>query len=93
MSVTAPAPHRGYKAIYRRLLVTLLLMALTPLVALGLSFMASAGSFAAFAIMFVGMTVLLFLAALPFGLGLLVWVPMSLLLPVVGYRSLFAAHA
>ena len=26
-------------------------------------------------------------------LGLLVWVPMSLLLPVVGYRSLFAAHA
>ena len=34
-----------------------------------------------------------FLAALPFGLGLLVWVPMSLLLPVVGYRSLFAAHA
>ncbi|MCG9058596.1 BPSS1780 family membrane protein [Laribacter hongkongensis] len=66
---------------------------LTPLVALRLSFMASAGSFAAFAIMFVGMTVLLFLAALPFGLGLLVWVPMSLLLPVVGYRSLFAAHA
>ena len=36
MSVTAPAPHRGYKAIYRRLLLTLLLMALTPLVALGL---------------------------------------------------------
>ncbi|MGE4312117.1 sensor histidine kinase [Desulfovibrio sp.] len=36
MSVTAPTPHRGYKAIYRRLLLTLLLMALTPLVALGL---------------------------------------------------------
>ena len=36
MSVTAPVPHRGYKAIYRRLLLTLLLMALTPLVALGL---------------------------------------------------------
>ena len=36
MSVTAPAPHRGYKAIYRRLLLTLLLMALTPLVALEL---------------------------------------------------------
>lgn len=36
MSAVAPAPHRGYKVIYRRLLVTLLLMALTPLVALGL---------------------------------------------------------
>jgi len=36
MSSIAPAPHRGYRAIYRRLLVTLLLMALTPLVALGL---------------------------------------------------------
>lgn len=36
MSAVAPAAHRGYKVIYRRLLVTLLLMALTPLVALGL---------------------------------------------------------
>lgn len=36
MPVTASTPHRGYKAIYRRLLLTLLLMALTPLVALGL---------------------------------------------------------
>ena len=36
MSSSVPAPHRGYRAIYRRLLVTLLLMALTPLVALGL---------------------------------------------------------
>lgn len=32
---SSPAPHRGYRAIYRRLLVTLLLMALT-LAALGL---------------------------------------------------------
>lgn len=30
------APHRGYKRIYRRLLLTLLLLALTPLAALGL---------------------------------------------------------
>jgi two-component system NtrC family sensor kinase len=36
MSSSVPAPHRGYRAIYRRLLVTLLLMALTPLAALGL---------------------------------------------------------
>ena len=36
MSAVAVAPHRGYRVIYRRLLVTLLLMALTPLVALGL---------------------------------------------------------
>ena len=36
MSAVAAGPHRGYKVIYRRLLVTLLLMALTPLVALGL---------------------------------------------------------
>ena len=36
MSTIAPAPYRGYKAIYRRLLITLLLMALTPLAALGL---------------------------------------------------------
>ena len=36
MSSTVPASHRGYRAIYRRLLVTLLLMALTPLVALGI---------------------------------------------------------
>ena len=36
MSVVAAAPLRGYKVIYRRLLATLLLMALTPLVALGL---------------------------------------------------------
>ncbi|SDF28177.1 sensor histidine kinase [Desulfovibrio legallii] len=36
MSVVAAAPHRGYKSIYRRLLATLLLMALTPLAALGL---------------------------------------------------------
>ena len=36
MSSIAPAPHRGYKAIYRRLLITLLLMALTPLAALGI---------------------------------------------------------
>ena len=36
MSSTVPASHRGYRAIYRRLLITLLLMALTPLVALGI---------------------------------------------------------
>ena len=36
MSSSVPAPHRCYRAIYRRLLVTLLLMALTPLAALGL---------------------------------------------------------
>ena len=36
MSSSVPAPHRGYRAIYRRLLITLLLMALTPLAALGL---------------------------------------------------------
>ena len=36
MSAVAPAPPRGYKVIKRRLLGTLLLMALTPLVALGL---------------------------------------------------------
>lgn len=36
MSSSAPASHRGYRAIYRRVLVTLLLMALTPLAALGL---------------------------------------------------------
>ena len=36
MSSSVPAPHRGYRAIYRRLLFTLLLMALTPLAALGL---------------------------------------------------------
>ena len=36
MPSSVPAPHRGYRAIYRRLLVTLLLMALTPLAALGL---------------------------------------------------------
>ena len=36
MSSSVPASHRGYRAIYRRLLVTLLLMALTPLAALGL---------------------------------------------------------
>lgn len=36
MPSTTSAPHRGYKAIHRRVLVTLLLMALTPLVALGL---------------------------------------------------------
>lgn len=31
MPVTSSAPHRGYKAIHRRLLLTLLLLALTPL--------------------------------------------------------------
>ena len=36
MSSSVPALHRGYRAIYRRLLITLLLMALTPLAALGL---------------------------------------------------------
>ena len=36
MPVTSSAPHRGYKAIHRRLLLTLLLLALTPLAALGL---------------------------------------------------------
>ena len=36
MSSTVPVPHRGYRAIYRRLLITLLLMALTPLAALGM---------------------------------------------------------
>lgn len=36
MPLTSPAPHRGYKVIHRRLLLTLLLLALTPLAALGL---------------------------------------------------------
>ena len=36
MPIAAAAPHRGYAAIYRRVLFALLLMALTPLVALGL---------------------------------------------------------
>ncbi|WP_165177288.1 PAS domain-containing sensor histidine kinase [Desulfovibrio sp. ZJ369] len=36
MLLTSPTPHRGYKRIYRRLLLTLLLLALTPLAALGL---------------------------------------------------------
>lgn len=36
MSLNSPTPHRGYKRIYRRLLLTLLLLALTPLAALGL---------------------------------------------------------
>ena len=35
MPLTSPAPLRGYRAIYRRLLLTLLLLALTPLAALG----------------------------------------------------------
>ncbi len=36
MPSTMSSPHRGYKAIHRRVLIMLLLMALTPLVALGL---------------------------------------------------------
>lgn len=64
---------------------------LAPLAALRESFTASVRNFGAFFVMFLWMMALMMLAAMLLGLGMLVFTPLALLVPVVGYHDLFGS--
>jgi uncharacterized membrane protein len=64
-----------------------------PVAAMKASFFACFRNFLAFLVYGILMTVFAFLAAIPLGLGFLVWVPVAIASTYAGYRSIFTTEA
>jgi len=64
-----------------------------PVAAMKESFYACFRNFVPFLVYGIVMTVFLILAALPFGLGFLVWVPLAISSTYAAYRAIFTEEA